>query len=36
MWLKFSVVGFREREAAKLKREKEKDKMRAQFEQGTL
>ena len=36
MWLNFSVVGFREREAASLKREKEKEKMRAQFEQGTI
>jgi len=36
MWLKFSIVEFREKEAAKLKREKEKEKMRAQFEQGTI
>ncbi|SFV62342.1 Protein-export membrane protein SecF (TC 3.A.5.1.1) [hydrothermal vent metagenome] len=36
MWLKFSIVQFREREAAALKREKEKEKMRAQFEQGTI
>jgi len=36
MWLKFSITGFREREAASLKREKEKEKMRAQFEQGTI
>jgi preprotein translocase subunit SecF len=36
MWLNFSVSGFREQEAAKAKREKEKDKMRAQFEQGTM
>jgi preprotein translocase subunit SecF len=36
MWLKFSVVGFREREAAALRREREKEKMRAQFEQGTM
>jgi len=36
MWLNFSITGFREQEAAKAKREKEKDKMRAQFEQGTM
>ncbi|NEW60194.1 protein translocase subunit SecF [Sulfurovum sp. bin170] len=36
MWLKFSILQFREREAAGLKREKEKEKMRAQFEQGTM
>jgi preprotein translocase subunit SecF len=36
MWLKFSILQFREREAAALRREKEKEKMRAQFEQGTI
>jgi len=36
MWLGFSVGGFREKEAAKLKREKEKEKMRAMYESGTL
>jgi preprotein translocase subunit SecF len=36
MWLKFSVAEFREREAAALKREKEKEKMRAMYEQGTM
>ena len=36
MWLKFSISEFREKEAAALKREKEKEKMRAQFEQGTI
>lgn len=36
MWLKFSISEFREKEAATLKREKEKEKMRAQFEQGTI
>lgn len=36
MWLNFSVVEFREREAAALKRQKERDKQRAQFEQGTI
>jgi preprotein translocase subunit SecF len=36
MWLGFSVGGFREKEAQKLKREKEKEKMRAMYEQGTL
>jgi len=36
MWLKFSVSGFREKEAAKLKREKEKEKMRAMYENGTI
>ena len=34
MWLGFSVSGFREKEAAKLKREKEK--MRAMYENGTI
>ena len=36
MWLGFSVSGYREKEAAKLKREKEKEKMRAMYENGTL
>jgi len=36
MWLKFSISEFREKEAAALKREKEREKMRAQFEQGTM
>ncbi len=36
MWLGFSVTGFREKEAAKLKREKEKEKMRAMYENGTI
>ncbi len=36
MWLKFSISGFREKEADKLKREKEKEKMRAMYEQGTM
>jgi preprotein translocase subunit SecF len=36
MWLGFSVGGFREKEAIKLKREKEKEKMRAMYENGTI
>ena len=36
MWLGFSVGGFREKEATKLKREKEKEKMRAMYENGTM
>lgn len=36
MWLGFSVGDFREKEALKLKREKEKEKMRAMYENGTL
>ena len=36
MWLGFSVRGFREKESDKLKREKEKEKMRAMYESGTL
>jgi preprotein translocase subunit SecF len=36
MWLNFSVVEFREREAAKTKREKEREKQRAMYEQGTM
>jgi len=36
MWLKFSVSDFREKEASKLKRDKEKEKMRAMYENGTI
>jgi len=36
MWLGFSVEEYRRKLAEKLKREKEKEKMRAQFESGTL
>ncbi|WP_373031045.1 protein translocase subunit SecF [Sulfurovum sp.] len=36
MWLGFSVGGFREKEAEKLKRTKEKEKMRAMYENGTI
>ncbi len=36
MWLGFSVSDFRLKEAEKVKREKEKEKMRAMYEQGTL
>ncbi len=36
MWLGFSVSGYREKQAIKLKREKEKEKMRAMYENGTL
>ena len=36
MWLGFDVKGFRAKMAEKLKREKEKEKMRAMYEQGTL
>ena len=36
MWLGFSVGSFREKEAQKLKRDKEKEKMRAMYEKGTL
>lgn len=36
MWLKFSVLDFRKKEAEKLKREKEKERMRSMYEQGTL
>jgi len=36
MWLNFSVVEFREKEAAKAKREKEREKQRAMYEQGTM
>ena len=36
MWLGFDVKGFRQKEADKIKREKEKEKMRAMYEQGTV
>ncbi len=36
MWLGFDVKGFRAKEAEKLKREKEKEKLRAMYEQGTV
>lgn len=36
LWLGFDVKGFRVKEAEKLKREKEKEKMRAMYEQGTI
>ena len=36
MWLGFSVSEYRLKEAEKLKREKEKDKMRSMYEQGTM
>jgi preprotein translocase subunit SecF len=36
LWLGFDVKGFRQKEAEKLKREKEKEKMRAMYEQGTI
>jgi len=36
MWLGFSVSDFRLKEAEKVKREKEKEKMRAMYENGTL
>ncbi len=36
MWLGFDVRGFRNKEADKVRREKEKEKMRAQYEQGTV
>lgn len=36
LWLRFDVGGFRAKEAEKLKREKEKEKMRAMYEQGTI
>jgi preprotein translocase subunit SecF len=36
MWLGFDVKAFRAKQAEKLKREKEKEKMRAMYEQGTL
>ncbi len=34
--LKFNIQGFRAKEAEKLKKQKEKDKMRAMYEQGTV
>lgn len=34
--LKFSIANFRSKEADKVKRQKEKDKMRAMYEQGTV
>jgi preprotein translocase subunit SecF len=36
MWLGFDVRGFRAKEAEKLRREKEKEKLRAMYEQGTV
>ena len=36
LWLGFSVSGYRLKEAEKLKREKEKEKMREMYEQGTI
>ena len=36
MWLGFSVGGFRQKEAEALKREKEKEKMRSMYENGTM
>ncbi|MDQ7086129.1 MAG: protein translocase subunit SecF [Sulfurovum sp.] len=36
LWLGFSVRGFREKEAMKLKRTKDKDKERAMYENGTI
>jgi preprotein translocase subunit SecF len=36
MWLGFDVRGFRTKEAEKLRRDKEKEKMRAMYEQGTV
>ncbi|WP_309499497.1 protein translocase subunit SecF [Sulfurovum sp.] len=36
MWLGFSVGDFREKEANKLKRDKEKEKMRSMYENGTI
>jgi len=36
MWLGFSVGGFRQKEAEALKRDKEKEKMRAMYENGTM
>ena len=36
MWLGFSVGGFRAKEAEALKREKEKEKMRSMYENGTM
>ncbi len=36
VWFKFSVDGYREKEALKLKRKVEKERMRAQFESGVV
>jgi preprotein translocase subunit SecF len=36
MWLGFSVSDYRAKEAEKLKRQKEKDKLRAMYENGTI
>lgn len=36
MWLKFSISDFREREAKALKLQKEREKQRAMYEQGTM
>jgi len=36
MWLGFSVSDYRLKEAEKVKRQKEKDKMRAMYENGTV
>ena len=36
LWLGFSVKGFRAKEAEALKREKEKEKMRSMYENGTM
>jgi preprotein translocase subunit SecF len=36
MWLNFSVVEFREKEAQQVKRAKERDKQRSMYEQGTM
>ena len=36
LWLGFSVKGFRQKEAEALKREKEKEKMRSMYENGTM
>ncbi len=36
MWLGFDVKNFRAKEAEKLKREKEKERLRAMYEQGTV
>ncbi len=36
IWMGFSASDFREKEAQKIKREKEKEKMRQMYEQGTL
>jgi preprotein translocase subunit SecF len=36
MQLNFSIASYRQNEALKLKRKQEKDKLRAQFEQGMV